>query len=481
MPKTEKYNILHLEDAFTDAELVARELVKNDINFCHMVVDSEADYLAALESFKPDIILCDHSLPAFNSLEALKIIKEKNLKIPFILITATMSEEVAADVVRVGADDYILKDRLKRLPYAVLNAVEKNRHELERTKLIDNVRDSERRYRQIVETAQEGIWLVDKNDQTVFVNKNMCSILGYTEGEMLGKSLYGFIKSVDNADSLPFDMGAYRSVKQYSRKLRTKNKTIITVEISTNPIYDDKGSYDGRLVMVKDITEEEKLKKQLLEEQFSRQKEITLAAINAQEKERTIIGKELHDNVNQILAATRLYLNQSLSRQDYKPFIEKSQVYLLNAIEEIRKLTKALVGLDKDHSRSLLMMIHDMLSDILFAKNIEINFEHYLFDEEQCEESLKIVIYRIIQEQVNNILKHAEATKVDISLTKLEDSIVLIIKDNGKGFDVHRKRTGIGLSNMSNRAHIYNGNVEITSSINNGCCVKAVFKSGFIL
>ena len=137
-----KYKILHLEDVQSDAELVARELQKS-IDFDHLVIDSENEYLNALERFCPDVILCDHSLPSFNSLEALKIVKRKKLHIPFILITATMSEEVAAGVVREGADDYILKDRLKRLPNAVLNAIEKYRHEKERKALIDEVHQKE--------------------------------------------------------------------------------------------------------------------------------------------------------------------------------------------------------------------------------------------------------------------------------------------------------------------------------------------------
>jgi PAS domain S-box-containing protein len=133
-----KYKILHLEDVESDAELVAFEL-KRSLQFDHLVIDSEKAYLNALEQFRPDIILCDHSLPSFNSLEALKIVKQKKLHIPFILITATMSEEVAVGVVREGADDYILKDRLKRLPNAVLNAIEKYRYEKERKALIDEV------------------------------------------------------------------------------------------------------------------------------------------------------------------------------------------------------------------------------------------------------------------------------------------------------------------------------------------------------
>src|SRR3954451_3263360 len=113
---TDKYKILHLEDVSTDAELVARELKKNNISFEHLVIDCEKDYIEALDQFCPDIVLCDHSHPSFNSLEAIRIIKAKKLYIPFILITATLTEELAVSVVKEGADDYIFKDRLKRLP-----------------------------------------------------------------------------------------------------------------------------------------------------------------------------------------------------------------------------------------------------------------------------------------------------------------------------------------------------------------------------
>lgn len=140
---TSNYKILHLEDIPSDARLAARELKKSNINFEHLVIDNEADYIQALDSFAPDVILCDHSLPSFNSLQALKIVKKKKLYIPFIVITAAMSDESAMDVVREGADDYILKDRLKRLPHAVINAVEKYRFEKERMQLMDQAYEKE--------------------------------------------------------------------------------------------------------------------------------------------------------------------------------------------------------------------------------------------------------------------------------------------------------------------------------------------------
>ena len=138
-----KLKILHLEDMETDAELVQRELKKANTQYTILVVDSEQEYIAALKNFSPDVILADHTLPSFDSLEALKILKETGKKIPFILITATVSEEYAVSVMMQGADDYILKDRLQRLPAAILNALDKYKIEEERQKFFNKVIASE--------------------------------------------------------------------------------------------------------------------------------------------------------------------------------------------------------------------------------------------------------------------------------------------------------------------------------------------------
>ena len=126
-----RLKILHLEDTLSDAELVNRVLKKGNFDFERKLIDTREQFIAALTDYNPDIILSDHSLPSFNSHEALSILKEKGIKIPFILITANVSEEFAVDVIKKGADDYILKDRLERLPIAIENALEKARLEVE--------------------------------------------------------------------------------------------------------------------------------------------------------------------------------------------------------------------------------------------------------------------------------------------------------------------------------------------------------------
>ncbi|MDB5022184.1 MAG: domain S-box protein [Pedobacter sp.] len=192
-----KLRILHLEDSPSDAELVRRVLKKGNLDFERVLVDKKADFLTALNNFAPDIILSDHSLPSFNSHEALEIVKEANLNIPFILITANVSEEFAVDVIRKGADDYILKDRLQRLPSAIENVLDKYRYEKERQVFIDNVIENEKRFRALIENSSDGIAVLSGTGKPTYVSPSIKNILGYSYIEGKELNLVGLSHSED--------------------------------------------------------------------------------------------------------------------------------------------------------------------------------------------------------------------------------------------------------------------------------------------
>jgi signal transduction histidine kinase len=135
--------ILHLEDLLADAELVERELKNGNIECEIFVAKGKPDFQKAIYEFNPDVVLSDHSLPAFNSVEAFEMVKAKDPAIPFILVTATVSEEFAVASMRSGVYDYILKDRLQRLPQSVLNAMNKRRTDIQMMKYLDDLIASE--------------------------------------------------------------------------------------------------------------------------------------------------------------------------------------------------------------------------------------------------------------------------------------------------------------------------------------------------
>jgi two-component system cell cycle sensor histidine kinase/response regulator CckA len=150
--------VLIVEDRDEDAELTRRELRKGGIQFTSLRVETRDEYLRALSEFAPDIILSDYNLPQFDGLEALRLLKESGLDVPFILITGSMTEEVAVDCMKQGVNDYVLKMSLKRLPSAVRNALERVKTERARAAAIDALRESEERYRVFVANSSEAIW-----------------------------------------------------------------------------------------------------------------------------------------------------------------------------------------------------------------------------------------------------------------------------------------------------------------------------------
>lgn len=180
----------------------------------------------------------------------------------------------------------------------------------------------------------------------------------------------------------------------------------------------------------------------------------------------------LHDNVNQILSVSLLYLGMikenSANGHNVDGTISKSEQYIKDAINEIRRLSHELAPVSlKDISLHEAFEI--LISSINENKKFSIKLHIDPMDKNKMPGDLKINMYRILQEQMNNIVKYAEATEVTIILTADEDFFRLVIADNGKGFDPNVKSGGIGLENMRRRAKLFSGDFKLNTSPGNGC------------
>ncbi|MEX1137614.1 MAG: histidine kinase dimerization/phosphoacceptor domain -containing protein [Balneolales bacterium] len=142
MTEQKKLNILHLEDSAYDAEFIHRYLKKAALDFNVNVVDTKKGYQKALKKLKPDLIISDHSMPNFDSGQALELFNLEDLHIPFILVTGAVSEEFAVESLKKGADDYILKSNLARLPNAIKRSLEEKKIEKQRDELIVKLKAS---------------------------------------------------------------------------------------------------------------------------------------------------------------------------------------------------------------------------------------------------------------------------------------------------------------------------------------------------
>lgn len=230
---------------------------------------------------------------------------------------------------------------------------------------------------------------------------------------------------------------------------------------------------------LQDISTQKNLQQKLVEQEKTSRREIVKSIIQTQEKERRELSVELHDNVNQMLASCKLMLEVAIENgSNAKMLTEKSYQSIQTVINEIRRIShdlnpSALVDV------GLMEAIEQLIEKINLAGKINVRFitdkRKYTY---RLTDDDKMAIFRIVQEQLNNILKHSKATAVTIKLELTEELIKLCIKDNGVGFDLAKCRKGLGLRNIYNRVEYYGGVINIESSIGSGCEMCITLKNG---
>jgi signal transduction histidine kinase len=218
------------------------------------------------------------------------------------------------------------------------------------------------------------------------------------------------------------------------------------------------------------------LQGQLVENEIEKQKEISRVTLIAQERERHELGKELHDNVNQLLSTAKLHLDSSLynTNGQREQLIMRGRDLVNMGIEELRKLSRSLAPPSLG-DLTLQESIEELVNDFKLVNDAKIGLAIRKLDEDRLSDGLKTSIYRIIQEQLNNIRKYAAASEINIVLEHYDDHVTLKIQDNGRGFDVKAKRKGMGITNIINRAQIYNGTVLLDAAPQMGCMLQIRF------
>ncbi|MEO8582766.1 MAG: ATP-binding protein, partial [Flavitalea sp.] len=220
---------------------------------------------------------------------------------------------------------------------------------------------------------------------------------------------------------------------------------------------------------------------QLADEILSRELGIASAVVDAQEVLRGDLGPELHDTVTQLLGASQLYLDLARSQEgDVSTYLLQSETYTRSAIKAIRELSKDLTS-NEIADFGLYPAIDQLVMDTMQVQPMKI---HFLIDpllDQNLNLKCKLNIFRMIQEQVNNICKHAHAGNVNIQLSQNKFSFILTVTDDGVGFDVHQQKKGIGLSNIRSRSALYNGAVNVVSQIGEGCTIRVIFPLNNIL
>ena len=330
-----------------------------------------------------------------------------------------------------------------------------------------DIREAENRFRTLVEGSLVGVYIV-QGGKYIYVNPRFEEILGYDKGELSGTESIVIIKK--EYRDLVYEKARRRisgevDSEHYEVTGVKKDGTEMQLEFfGSITIYKGKPTIIGTMV---DVTEKKRMEQEILNQKIQEQKMVTRAVLIGEEKERNKIGQELHDNINQILVGTKLYLGMARKNKIGGENIINESIDLLdNAIEEIRTLSREKVTPTK--KVNLEEILRNLTGRFQQTTTIRTNFV-YKGSGPLIEDDLKLNIYRLIQEQLNNILKHAEAKNINVSVNADTKNIFVKVTDDGKGFDVHDLKRGIGISNMINRVESFNGTIDIQSSPGNGC------------
>ncbi len=185
-------SLLILEDEPNDVELEIAVLEEAGFSCRWKRVETREDFLVCLDRPDYDLIFSDYKLPAFDGLTAMNIVLEHSIDIPVIMVSGTLGEEAAIESLKAGATDYVLKNRLSRLPPVVRRALKEHAEYLQRKQAEKELRKSEERFRTYIETSRDLVWECDRQGRFTYLNPAWEDVTGYKLNEMLGKPFSDF-------------------------------------------------------------------------------------------------------------------------------------------------------------------------------------------------------------------------------------------------------------------------------------------------
>jgi len=343
----------------------------------------------------------------------------------------------------------------------------------QRKKAEERVHRSEQLFSSFMANTPTMTWIIDEKAVFRFLNEPYMRAFALT-GTDIGKSIYDI-----------FPPAICDAFVENNWKVWNSGKSIETMEEGIGPAGEKqyyhifkfplKSDNGVRLLggVALDITQKVEIEAQLAEERERSRREIIQAILNAQEKERDEIAYELHENVNQMLTSSKLMLEVAAEKQDLSPeFIRRSLGYISEAIAEIRKISHTLRPATLQDI-SLEAAVAEVVQEINSSGKLAVEyFYSFAGSRKHIKPEIQLAVLRMVQEQLNNITKHSGASEARVSLSIKESKLILVISDNGVGFDVLLTKKGLGLNNITNRVEYYNGTIRINSAEGEGCILE---------
>ncbi|HDH97655.1 MAG TPA: PAS domain S-box protein [Deltaproteobacteria bacterium] len=423
--------------------------------------DAEACF-ERLDEISPDVIITDYLLPGMNGIEFLEALNREERDIPVIMIAGHGNESIAIQVMKQGDWDYLVKtpDFFTLLPRIIEKVVCEQ-------KLKRELRQTEDRYRVSFDNFIDAINIFSKDRRFLDVNKKLVQLSGYSKKELLSMKLEdlfpGSVEPLIEEKIQKILQG--EEVPVFETYFLTKGGEKIPVEIGISVL---KNRYGQEIVFqgsIRDIIKQKRAQEQV--------HALSQQLIKTQEAERQRLSRNLHDLVGQDLSALKIGLDTLFDDQPEAPSATRQRVGELSkmvkgTIMTVRDLAYALrpIGLDQLGLARTVLRYCEEFSD---RTGVKVDFFAPGLDDLKLDSNIEIILYRLIQEGLNNVKKHADATDATIRLVASFPNIILRIEDNGKGFDAENRLASaidekrMGLRSMEERVALLGGKMRIES------------------
>jgi PAS domain S-box-containing protein len=346
-------------------------------------------------------------------------------------------------------------------------------------------RESELRYRSLFQESRDAVYITTRDGKFIDMNQSIMDIFGYTRDELMEMDIRMLYVHPEDRDRFQEVIEREGFVRNYEINFLKKDGTELDCLSTATIRRADDGTILGYQGIIRDITDRKKAE-EALQESEKQLRYLSSQLLSAQESERKRIARELHDGIGQSMSAIKFSVENTVRQREKSTTGEdiqslKALIPLIQAsIEEVRKIGMALRPSTLDDLGILATIswfcreFQTIYSGIRVEKQIEIQ-------EEEMPDTLKTIIYRVLQESLNNVAKHSEADQVSLSLRKTEGGLELAIEDNGVGFDlgdalsVESSRRGLGLASMRERTELSGGSFAIQSVKGEGTIVRALW------
>ncbi|HVU94310.1 MAG TPA: PAS domain S-box protein [Puia sp.] len=465
--------LLLLEDDPADAELILNFLRKSGLESEAVIVSDGQEYATTIRTKVFDAILADNSLPQYSSSQALGLLQKTGKDTAFILVTGTVSEEFAVEITHKGADDYILKNNLTRLPTAILQAIERRKDKREKLDAEAALIQSEIRYRTLFQRNPAGIYQSGPDGRISDCNNAFSRMLGYAHSaELRAVDPRNLFCSEEDRRQFMARVQYEKFLSNHEFMLRRKDGSGVTVLGNLALVETPETGSQWIEGMLIDISERRKAENEIRE--INRElRELSSHLQHVREEERTQIARDVHDDLGQLLTALKMDVH-ALKKQlapDGEIILQKfNDIFGLieKGIQSVRGIAADLrPSIIDDLGLTAALIWHSQ--EVEKRSGVRIGF---ICEPEEIQVPPEIVtdIFRIYQEALTNVVRHAQARAVQASLTLADGRIRLAVSDDGIGFDARNngKRKSFGLLGIRERVLLMGGEFELKSEPGKG-------------